>query len=88
MNPSLVILSGVLASHYIHTVKDAVRQQALSSFRRGRGGFRFVEPALLGRRQHGSGLHDSQDLLGLPVRGQRLESSLVESGCLLDEHSY
>ncbi|KAM4847781.1 bifunctional UDP-N-acetylglucosamine 2-epimerase/N-acetylmannosamine kinase isoform X1 [Urocitellus parryii] len=31
MNPSLVILSGVLASHYIHTVKDVIRQQALSS---------------------------------------------------------
>uniref|UniRef100_A0A9L0SVN2 Glucosamine (UDP-N-acetyl)-2-epimerase/N-acetylmannosamine kinase n=3 Tax=Equus TaxID=9789 RepID=A0A9L0SVN2_HORSE len=31
MNPSLVILSGVLASHYIHIVKDVIRQQALSS---------------------------------------------------------
>ncbi|XP_011942518.1 PREDICTED: bifunctional UDP-N-acetylglucosamine 2-epimerase/N-acetylmannosamine kinase isoform X4 [Cercocebus atys] len=31
MNPSLVILSGVLASHYIHIVKDIIRQQALSS---------------------------------------------------------
>ncbi|KAM8940985.1 bifunctional UDP-N-acetylglucosamine 2-epimerase/N-acetylmannosamine kinase isoform 2-T2 [Lycaon pictus] len=31
INPSLVILSGVLASHYIHIVKDVIRQQALSS---------------------------------------------------------
>ncbi|XP_057169572.1 bifunctional UDP-N-acetylglucosamine 2-epimerase/N-acetylmannosamine kinase isoform X6 [Ursus arctos] len=31
INPSLVILSGVLASHYVHTVKDVIRQQALSS---------------------------------------------------------
>ncbi|XP_059513315.1 bifunctional UDP-N-acetylglucosamine 2-epimerase/N-acetylmannosamine kinase isoform X1 [Myotis daubentonii] len=31
VNPSLVILSGILASHYIHTVKDVIRQQALSS---------------------------------------------------------
>ncbi|KAM5258391.1 bifunctional UDP-N-acetylglucosamine 2-epimerase/N-acetylmannosamine kinase isoform 4-T5 [Hipposideros larvatus] len=31
MNPSLVILSGILASHYIHIVKDVIRQQALSS---------------------------------------------------------
>lgn len=31
MNPSLVILSGVLASHYIHIVRDVIRQQALSS---------------------------------------------------------
>uniref|UniRef100_A0A8C0XX06 UDP-N-acetylglucosamine 2-epimerase domain-containing protein n=1 Tax=Castor canadensis TaxID=51338 RepID=A0A8C0XX06_CASCN len=31
MNPSLVILSGVLASHYIHIVKDVIRHQALSS---------------------------------------------------------
>ncbi|KAK2499692.1 hypothetical protein MC885_004525 [Smutsia gigantea] len=31
INPSLVILSGVLASHYIHIVKDVIHQQALSS---------------------------------------------------------
>ncbi|XP_010116795.1 PREDICTED: bifunctional UDP-N-acetylglucosamine 2-epimerase/N-acetylmannosamine kinase [Chlamydotis macqueenii] len=31
MNPSLVILSGVLASHYVNTVKDVINQQALSS---------------------------------------------------------
>ncbi|XP_064147805.1 bifunctional UDP-N-acetylglucosamine 2-epimerase/N-acetylmannosamine kinase isoform X4 [Loxodonta africana] len=31
MNPSLVILSGVLANHYIHIVKDVIRQQALPS---------------------------------------------------------
>uniref|UniRef100_A0A8C7ET52 Glucosamine (UDP-N-acetyl)-2-epimerase/N-acetylmannosamine kinase n=1 Tax=Neovison vison TaxID=452646 RepID=A0A8C7ET52_NEOVI len=31
INPSLVILSGVLASHYIHIVKDVIRRQALSS---------------------------------------------------------
>lgn len=31
MNPSLVILSGVLASHYIQIVKDVIRQRALSS---------------------------------------------------------
>ncbi|XP_009950458.1 PREDICTED: bifunctional UDP-N-acetylglucosamine 2-epimerase/N-acetylmannosamine kinase isoform X2 [Leptosomus discolor] len=31
MNPSLVILSGVLASHYVNTVKDVINRQALSS---------------------------------------------------------
>uniref|UniRef100_A0A8D0EI28 Glucosamine (UDP-N-acetyl)-2-epimerase/N-acetylmannosamine kinase n=1 Tax=Strix occidentalis caurina TaxID=311401 RepID=A0A8D0EI28_STROC len=31
MNPSLVILSGVLASHYVNAVKDVINQQALSS---------------------------------------------------------
>ncbi|XP_006863164.1 PREDICTED: bifunctional UDP-N-acetylglucosamine 2-epimerase/N-acetylmannosamine kinase isoform X2 [Chrysochloris asiatica] len=31
MNPSLVILSGVLAHHYIHSIKDVIRQQALPS---------------------------------------------------------
>lgn len=31
MNPSLVILSGVLASHYVNTVKDVIQRQALSS---------------------------------------------------------
>uniref|UniRef100_A0A8D0L7C6 Glucosamine (UDP-N-acetyl)-2-epimerase/N-acetylmannosamine kinase n=1 Tax=Sphenodon punctatus TaxID=8508 RepID=A0A8D0L7C6_SPHPU len=31
MNPSLVILSGVLASHYINPVKDVIRQRALFS---------------------------------------------------------
>ncbi|XP_004711079.2 bifunctional UDP-N-acetylglucosamine 2-epimerase/N-acetylmannosamine kinase isoform X2 [Echinops telfairi] len=31
VNPSLVILSGVLASHYIHTIQDVIRQQALPS---------------------------------------------------------
>uniref|UniRef100_A0A8C9EW23 Glucosamine (UDP-N-acetyl)-2-epimerase/N-acetylmannosamine kinase n=1 Tax=Pavo cristatus TaxID=9049 RepID=A0A8C9EW23_PAVCR len=31
MNPSLVILSGVLASHYINAVKDVIHRQALSS---------------------------------------------------------
>ncbi|NXL45750.1 GLCNE kinase, partial [Podilymbus podiceps] len=31
MNPSLVILSGVLASHYVNAVKDVISRQALSS---------------------------------------------------------
>ncbi|KAM6391777.1 bifunctional UDP-N-acetylglucosamine 2-epimerase/N-acetylmannosamine kinase isoform 2-T2 [Rhynochetos jubatus] len=31
MNPSLVILSGVLASHYVNAVKDVINRQALSS---------------------------------------------------------
>lgn len=31
MNPSLVILSGVLASHYVNAVKDVIHRQALSS---------------------------------------------------------
>ncbi|NWY06371.1 GLCNE kinase, partial [Nothoprocta ornata] len=31
MNPSLVILSGVLASHYVSAVKDVIHRQALSS---------------------------------------------------------
>ncbi|XP_053788026.1 bifunctional UDP-N-acetylglucosamine 2-epimerase/N-acetylmannosamine kinase isoform X3 [Vidua macroura] len=31
MNPSLVILSGVLANHYVNAVKDVINQQALSS---------------------------------------------------------
>ncbi|NXX97325.1 GLCNE kinase, partial [Centropus bengalensis] len=31
MNPSLVILSGVLAGHYVNTVKDVINRQALSS---------------------------------------------------------
>ncbi|XP_009873327.1 PREDICTED: bifunctional UDP-N-acetylglucosamine 2-epimerase/N-acetylmannosamine kinase isoform X2 [Apaloderma vittatum] len=33
MNPSLVILSGVLANHYVNAVKDVINQQALSSVR-------------------------------------------------------
>uniref|UniRef100_A0AC11AV30 Glucosamine (UDP-N-acetyl)-2-epimerase/N-acetylmannosamine kinase n=1 Tax=Ovis aries TaxID=9940 RepID=A0AC11AV30_SHEEP len=49
MNPSLVILSGVLASHYIHTVKDVIRQQALSSVQDVDVVVSdLVEPALLG----------------------------------------
>uniref|UniRef100_A0A8C6DS07 Glucosamine (UDP-N-acetyl)-2-epimerase/N-acetylmannosamine kinase n=1 Tax=Moschus moschiferus TaxID=68415 RepID=A0A8C6DS07_MOSMO len=49
MNPSLVILSGVLASHYIHTVKDIIRQQALSSVQDVDVVVSdLVEPALLG----------------------------------------
>ncbi|XP_068278923.1 bifunctional UDP-N-acetylglucosamine 2-epimerase/N-acetylmannosamine kinase isoform X1 [Nyctibius grandis] len=31
VNPSLVILSGVLASHYVNAVKDVIHRQALSS---------------------------------------------------------
>ncbi|XP_008936546.1 PREDICTED: bifunctional UDP-N-acetylglucosamine 2-epimerase/N-acetylmannosamine kinase isoform X3 [Merops nubicus] len=31
VNPSLVILSGVLASHYVNAVKDVINRQALSS---------------------------------------------------------
>nr|XP_009934884.1 PREDICTED: bifunctional UDP-N-acetylglucosamine 2-epimerase/N-acetylmannosamine kinase isoform X2 [Opisthocomus hoazin] len=31
MNPSLVILSGVLASHYVNAVKDVINRQALAS---------------------------------------------------------
>ncbi|NXK42049.1 GLCNE kinase, partial [Piprites chloris] len=31
VNPSLVILSGVLANHYVNTVKDVINRQALSS---------------------------------------------------------
>ena len=31
INPSLVILSGVLASHYVSIVKDVIRQRALFS---------------------------------------------------------
>ncbi|XP_075581885.1 bifunctional UDP-N-acetylglucosamine 2-epimerase/N-acetylmannosamine kinase isoform X2 [Pelecanus crispus] len=31
MNPSLVILSGVLAGHYVNAVKDVINRQALSS---------------------------------------------------------
>lgn len=31
INPSLVILSGVLASHYVNVVQDVIRQRALSS---------------------------------------------------------
>ncbi|XP_010167222.1 bifunctional UDP-N-acetylglucosamine 2-epimerase/N-acetylmannosamine kinase isoform X3 [Antrostomus carolinensis] len=31
MNPSLVILSGILASHYVNAVKDVINRQALSS---------------------------------------------------------
>uniref|UniRef100_A0A8C3YNG7 Glucosamine (UDP-N-acetyl)-2-epimerase/N-acetylmannosamine kinase n=1 Tax=Catagonus wagneri TaxID=51154 RepID=A0A8C3YNG7_9CETA len=49
MNPSLVILSGVLASHYVHTVKDVIRQQALSSVQDVDVVVSdLVEPALLG----------------------------------------
>uniref|UniRef100_A0AAA9T6W1 Glucosamine (UDP-N-acetyl)-2-epimerase/N-acetylmannosamine kinase n=2 Tax=Bos TaxID=9903 RepID=A0AAA9T6W1_BOVIN len=49
MNPSLVILSGILASHYIHTVKDVIRQQALSSVQDVDVVVSdLVEPALLG----------------------------------------
>ena len=49
MNPSLVILSGVLAGHYIHTVKDVIRQQALSSVQDVDVVVSdLVEPALLG----------------------------------------
>lgn len=31
VNPSLVILSGVLANHYVNAVKDVINRQALSS---------------------------------------------------------
>ncbi|NXF93855.1 GLCNE kinase, partial [Eubucco bourcierii] len=31
MNPSLVIISGVLASHYVNAVRDVINRQALSS---------------------------------------------------------
>ncbi|XP_009893375.1 PREDICTED: bifunctional UDP-N-acetylglucosamine 2-epimerase/N-acetylmannosamine kinase isoform X2 [Charadrius vociferus] len=31
VNPSLVILSGILASHYVNAVKDVINRQALSS---------------------------------------------------------
>ncbi|XP_057578189.1 bifunctional UDP-N-acetylglucosamine 2-epimerase/N-acetylmannosamine kinase isoform X3 [Hippopotamus amphibius kiboko] len=49
MNPSLVILSGVLATHYIHTVKDVICQQALSSVQDVDVVVSdLVEPALLG----------------------------------------
>nr|XP_058158062.1 bifunctional UDP-N-acetylglucosamine 2-epimerase/N-acetylmannosamine kinase isoform X2 [Dasypus novemcinctus] len=49
MNPSLVILSGVLASHYIHIVKDVIRQQALFSVQDVDVVVSdLVEPALLG----------------------------------------
>uniref|UniRef100_A0A7N4V622 Glucosamine (UDP-N-acetyl)-2-epimerase/N-acetylmannosamine kinase n=1 Tax=Sarcophilus harrisii TaxID=9305 RepID=A0A7N4V622_SARHA len=49
MNPSLVILSGVLASHYINIVKDVIRQQALFSVQTVDVVVSdLVDPALLG----------------------------------------
>lgn len=49
VNPSLVILSGILASHYIHTVKDVIRQHALPSVQDADVVVSdLVDPALLG----------------------------------------
>uniref|UniRef100_A0A4X2KRT8 Glucosamine (UDP-N-acetyl)-2-epimerase/N-acetylmannosamine kinase n=1 Tax=Vombatus ursinus TaxID=29139 RepID=A0A4X2KRT8_VOMUR len=49
MNPSLVILSGVLASHYVNIVKDVIRQQALFSVQTVDVVVSdLVDPALLG----------------------------------------
>uniref|UniRef100_A0A5F8GLV1 Glucosamine (UDP-N-acetyl)-2-epimerase/N-acetylmannosamine kinase n=1 Tax=Monodelphis domestica TaxID=13616 RepID=A0A5F8GLV1_MONDO len=49
INPSLVILSGVLASHYVNIVKDVIRQQALFSVQTVDVVVSdLVDPALLG----------------------------------------
>ncbi|KAM9250832.1 bifunctional UDP-N-acetylglucosamine 2-epimerase/N-acetylmannosamine kinase isoform 2-T2 [Cariama cristata] len=49
MNPSLVILSGVLASHYVNAVKDVINRQALSSVKTVNVVVsNLADPALLG----------------------------------------
>lgn len=49
INPSLVILSGILASHYINAVKDVIHQQALFSVQNVKVVVsELSDPALLG----------------------------------------
>lgn len=49
INPSLVILSGILASHYVNVVKDVIHQRALFSVQTVDVVVSdLVDPALLG----------------------------------------